>query len=100
MAIGDWLIDGKRHYGDGLYVLAEKVTGLDERTLEGLKQIADRFEITLCNVNLQWSHHKEVASIKKIEEITTGKDKGKLQLSDETDYEKISELLERAAFSW
>lgn len=68
-AIGDWLVDGKRHYGDGLYEKAEKITGLDERTLEGLKQIANHFEITLRNVNLTWSHHKEVSSLKLIETV-------------------------------
>ena len=27
-AIGDWLCDGKRHYGDGLYKRAAEITGL------------------------------------------------------------------------
>lgn len=62
-----------------------------------MKRMSELFEITHRCVNLSWKHHYEVASIKKIEEITKGKDKGKLQLSKETDYEKISEFLERAA---
>ena len=32
-AIGDWLVDGKRHYGDGLYKQAAEITGLDEGQL-------------------------------------------------------------------
>jgi len=28
LALGDWLCDGKRHYGDGLYKKAAKITGL------------------------------------------------------------------------
>ena len=38
----------------------------DNRTLEGLKQISDKFEILLRNKNLSWNHHKEVSSIKKL----------------------------------
>lgn len=77
-AIGDWLKDGKRHYGDGLYQEAEEIVGMDIRSLQELKQIADKFKITERSVNLSWSHHKEVVSIKKLKEI-----KGKLILSDE-----------------
>ena len=66
-AIGDWLKDGKKHYGDGLYKEAEKITGLEERYLQNLKQIADKFEITHRCVNLSWVHHREVSSIKAIE---------------------------------
>ena len=65
-AIGDWLVDGKRHYGDGLYQEAEKVLGIPERTLENLKQISAKFEITRRHVNLSWSHHYEVSSIKQL----------------------------------
>ena len=39
-AIGDWLSDGKRHYGDGLYKEASEILGVDSRTLENLKQIS------------------------------------------------------------
>ena len=37
-AIGDWLVDGKRHYGDGLYKRAADITGLTEGTLRNLRQ--------------------------------------------------------------
>ena len=91
-AIGDWLVDGKSHYGDGLYKTASVVLGTEIRSLQELKQIADRFQITERTVNLTWSHHKEVASLKKIDRA---EDK-EWQLSDETDKEKISELLKKA----
>ena len=29
-AIGDWLVDGKSHYGDGLYKRAAEITGQSE----------------------------------------------------------------------
>lgn len=90
-AIGDWLVDGKRHYGDGLYEEGEKILGIDHRTLEGFKQISSRFEITLRNVNLTWNHHKEVTSLKQIE-----KTNGKLRLSDKSDQDKIQEFLAKA----
>lgn len=65
-AIGDALVEGKRHYGDGVYREAENVLDIPHRTLENLKQISDKFEITRRHVNLTWSHHYEVASLKQI----------------------------------
>ena len=96
-AIGDWLVDGKRHYGDGLYKQAAGITGLEARYLENLKQIADRFEITHRCVELSWAHHREVASVKEIHEDI----EGKLFLSDEADQKKIAEFLADAEkHSW
>lgn len=85
-AIGDWLRDGKHHYGDGLYEQASEILDLNIRTLQDFKQIADRFEITLRNVNLSYNHHREVASIKQIEE----NEKGKLFLSENHDMIKAN----------
>jgi len=90
-AIGDWLVDGKRHYGDGLYKKAADITGQSARTLEDYKRMSDAFGITLRNVELTYNHHKEVASIKLIAE----KD-GKLYLSDDADTELIRKFLEDA----
>jgi len=87
-AIGDWLVDGKKHYGDKLYERAAAVTGLEERYLQNLKQISDRFEITCRHVSVSHAHHAEVSSLKTIRERD-----GKLELADETDYEKIEEML-------
>ena len=90
-AIGDWLADGKRHYGDGLYKRAAEITGQSARTLEDYKRMSDAFEITLRNVELTYNHHKEVAGIKLIAQDK----KGKLYLSDDADKDKIAELSQR-----
>jgi hypothetical protein len=68
-----WLVDGKRHYGDGLYKEAERITGIDKSRLMTLKSISDRFEILLRNKNLTWNHHYEVASIETLEYDAKGK---------------------------
>jgi len=91
-AIGDWLVDGKTHYGDGLYERASKIIEYDKRTLEGFKYIAEKYEITLRNVNLSWQHHKEVSSIKKTHRPETGK----WEISKEPDNDKIQEFLHKA----
>lgn len=91
-AIGDWLVDGKRHYGDGLYQEASKILGLDENQLRHYKSLSDTLELCLRKHDLSWSHHKEVSSIKK---IVTNKN-GKLELSSEPDMEAIARLLEKA----
>ena len=42
-AIGDWLVDGKRHYGDGLYKRAAEITGLGTQALENYAWLAKLF---------------------------------------------------------
>ena len=64
---GDLLVIGKRHYGDKIYEEAEKILGLDYQTLARLKRISELFEISRRRLNLSWSHHFEVASIKQTE---------------------------------
>ncbi|GAH36692.1 unnamed protein product [marine sediment metagenome] len=91
-AIGDWLVDGKRHYGDGLYERAEKIVNIDKASLGKLKSIAERFELLLRSNNLTWNHHYEVASLKK----TYRPETGKWKVSDELDTDKIQEFLKRA----
>ena len=88
-ALGDWLCDGKSHYGDGLYKRAAQVTGLSEGTLRDYLWVASGFELSLRKDKLTYNHHKEVASIKQIAEDT----EGKLFLSNEADHDKIAELL-------
>jgi len=91
-AIGDWLCDGKRHYGDGLYRRAAEITGLGSQALENYAWMARLFELSTRVENLGWSHHREVASIKQIAED----EDRKLYLSDEADQEKIAAFLEEA----
>ena len=64
-AIGDWLADGKRHYGDGLYKEAAQVLGYSQTSLRDFKYISDNFKMSLRHDKLGWSHHKEVSSLKQ-----------------------------------
>jgi N6-adenosine-specific RNA methylase IME4 len=91
-AIGDWLVDGKKHYGDGLYKEAAKILELEEQTLRICKSLADTFPLLSRLNNLSFEHHRQVASIKRIEQDK----KGKLELSDKPDTEKMQELLKKA----
>lgn len=91
-AIGDWLVDGKRHYGDKVYEEASKIVNLEEKYLSDLKRVSEKLEFPQRCGNLLWSHHKEVAYIYK-SDIDK---KGKAYVSDEPDYGKIHELLSHA----
>lgn len=88
-AIGDWLVDGKRHYGDGLYKRAAEITGQAEQTLRLHASMAGQFELLMRVNNLSYQHHREAASVKQIAED----EDGLLYLSDEPDQDKIAELL-------
>jgi len=88
-AIGDWLCDGKRHYGDGLYKKASAILGYQEQSMKQFKILADSFDIKFRRLNLSWAHHQEVASLKTIEED----EDDKLSMSGDTDYETIAEML-------
>lgn len=90
-AIGDWLKDGKRHYGDKLYEEAERITELEQSTLRKFKSQAENFELFRRRNNLSWAHHAEVTSLKLIKER-----KGKLYLSDKPDKDKMQEFLKKA----
>lgn len=90
-AIGDWLVDGKRHYGDGLYREAEKILEYHYQNLAQFKRMAELFEIKCRHLNISYAHHYEVASLKTIE-----KHNGKLRLSDKPDTDKIQEFLAKA----
>ena len=91
-AIGDWLVDGKQHYGDGLYKRAAEITGLTEGTLRNYASISSQLELSYRYDGLSWKHHDTVASIKQ---IATDYE-GKLHLPDEADKGKIAELLAEA----
>lgn len=91
-AIGDWLVDGKSHYGDGLYEEAARITGLEEKTLSGYASISDRMPITVRNSNLTHAHHAQVASIKKTEVVD-----GKMCVAGEYDEDAQQKLLFEAS---
>lgn len=92
-AIGDWLVDGKRHYGDKLYERAAHVLGLDStRALEDYKQMAQCFEFTWRHVNLTYEHHRLVRSLKRIE----ANGDGTLTRTDEPDHDAMAKILRQA----
>ena len=67
------MVDGKRHYGDGLYKKAVRILRLEAQTLRHYKRLSDTIELCLRKHNLTWQHHMEVASLKTIEENLLGK---------------------------
>jgi len=91
-AIGDWLVDGKRHYADNVYKEAGEILGYQYQTLAKAKRLAELFEINCRQLNLSYEHHVEVSSLKK----TAKNEKGKLCLTDKTDMDKMQELLQKA----
>jgi hypothetical protein len=77
--LGDWLVDGKQHYGDGLYKRAAEITGFNDGTLRQFASLSEQFQLLCRHNNLSYQHHREVASIKQIVEA----EDGTLSLSDE-----------------
>jgi hypothetical protein len=71
--VGDWLVDGKRHYGDGLYKEASAILECSEGDLRNMKSLAERFQLSVRTDKLSWRHHYEVASIKALVESKKGK---------------------------
>jgi hypothetical protein len=69
---------------------AAVILGVEKNTLEHQKSLAERFELCTRVQSLSWGHHREVASIKKIEV------NGKVKLSDEPDHEVMTKLLKQA----
>lgn len=91
-AIGDWLNDGKSHYGDRLYEQATKITQDKSQALENHAWLARLFEISTRVENLSWTHHREVAGIKNIAKAADGK----LYLSDDPNKDKMQAFLKEA----
>ena len=91
-AIGDWLLSGKRHYGDGLYKQAALVTGLEEQTLRTYASVASSVELLIRINNLTYQHHREIASLKPIVEDGDGC----LLLGEEPDIETMRNMLANA----
>lgn len=97
-AIGDWLVDGKSHYGDGVYDQASEKLWFEYNVLARYLRISALFEISLRKLNLTWAHHNEVSSIKQTEKEYNkeGAPTGKLEVSKEPDMEQIQALLSKA----
>jgi len=90
-AIGDWLVDGKSHYNDGLYEEASQLLGEDDNYLRKLKSMADRFPLCTRVHNVTHKHYTQVSSVKKLEEKN-----GNLKFSKEYDIDKQQAMLENA----
>jgi hypothetical protein len=73
--IGDLLVIGKKHYGDGLYQEVARILECSEGDLRNMKSLAERFPLSVRTDKLSWRHHYEVSSIKKTEIVEIGSDK-------------------------
>jgi N6-adenosine-specific RNA methylase IME4 len=60
--IGDWLRHGEHQWGTK-YEDGMARTGLEYQTLRDHKWVAESVALSLRNDKLEWSHHKEVASL-------------------------------------
>jgi len=60
-AIGDWLNYGEKRYGE-TYAQAMNESGYEYGTCANAKYVSSRFEFSLRNENLSWTHHYSVAS--------------------------------------
>jgi len=86
-AIGDWLVDGKRHYGDGLYGEASKILGIGEHELSRQKRMSQFFEFGVRTPKLSWRHHYEITLRnvnlswqRYLKKLTYGSEKGTVGL--------------------
>jgi hypothetical protein len=60
--IGDWLHYGTARWGEK-YAEAARVTGYDVASLRNMAWVASRFDLSLRNANLTWSHHVLLAPL-------------------------------------
>src|SRR3954451_24463303 len=65
--LGDWLIYGRRLYGER-YKAALEVTDLDYQTLRNYAWVARRFPVSRRRDGLSFQHHAEVASLPEPEQ--------------------------------
>jgi hypothetical protein len=60
--IGDWVRYGTTQWGEK-YVEAARVTGYDVASLRNMAWVASRFDLSLRNDKLTWSHHVLLAPL-------------------------------------
>jgi hypothetical protein len=60
--VGDWLRYGARRWGEK-YTEAARITGYDPATLRNIAWVTSRFDVSLRNDSLTWSHHVLLASL-------------------------------------
>lgn len=65
--IGDWVRYGTARWGEK-YAEAARVTGYDVASLRNMAWVASRFDLSLRNDKLTWSHHVLVAPLEPDEQ--------------------------------
>jgi hypothetical protein len=60
--VGDWLRYGTSRWGEK-YAVAARVTGYDVASLRNMAWVASRFDLSLRNDKLTWSHHVLLAPL-------------------------------------
>ena len=60
--IGDWIRYGTSRWGEK-YAEAARVTGYDVASLRNMAWVASRFDVSLRNDKLTWSHHVLLAPL-------------------------------------
>jgi hypothetical protein len=65
--IGDWVRYGTARWGEK-YAEAARVTGYDVASLRNMAWVASRFDLSLRNDKLTWSHHVLLAPLESAEQ--------------------------------
>ncbi len=65
--IGDWVRYGAARWGEK-YAEAARITGYDPASLRNMAWVASRFDLSLRNDKLTWSHHVLLASLETEEQ--------------------------------
>jgi hypothetical protein len=65
--IGDWVRYGAARWGEK-YAEAARVTGYDVASLRNMAWVASRFDLSLRNDKLTWSHHVLLAPLEASEQ--------------------------------
>jgi len=66
-AIGDYLIEGERRYGEEAYQLQEAL-GISEESRRQYVRVAEAIPMPRRHSELTWSHHRSVAALDPIEQ--------------------------------
>src|SRR5215471_15486489 len=64
-AVGDWLVDGEKKFGEKAYKTAEEITGWKRGTLYNIVWVVKSFPTPSLRseTDLKWSHFKELAEL-------------------------------------
>jgi hypothetical protein len=65
--VGDWIHYGNSKWGEK-YTEAARITGYDVASLRNMASVASRFDVSLRNDKLTWSHHVLLAPLEPDEQ--------------------------------